>query len=289
MDVVMLAQHGVSNAVATLGTATTPDHVRKLLRLVDRVVFSFDGDAAGRKAAWRALEACLPHAADTKRLEFLFLPPEHDPDSYVRAHGVEGFAGLLRQAMPLSEFMLQELAGRVDLAVPEGRATFPGAGPAADPRPAAGGAADAAPAPRRRRGRRGRSGTRALRRCGEDGGRREPGPQPDARRAAGPQRPALGSASRFGRFGRRGRIHAAPEGRAARPRTAPAVAGRAAPGARRRPGRRAVRPAGGARLARPAAPPAGGELARSASANRCARATLRWWPRCCATSQPIDR
>ncbi|HWS74659.1 MAG TPA: DNA primase, partial [Quisquiliibacterium sp.] len=124
MDVVMLAQHGVPNAVATLGTATTPDHVRKLLRLVDRVVFSFDGDAAGRKAAWRALEACLPHAADTKRLEFLFLPAEHDPDSYVRAHGVEGFAGLLRQAMPLSEFMLQELAARVDLAVPEGRATF---------------------------------------------------------------------------------------------------------------------------------------------------------------------
>ncbi|GAA4400694.1 CHC2 zinc finger domain-containing protein [Quisquiliibacterium transsilvanicum] len=124
MDVVMLAQHGVSNAVATLGTATTPDHVRKLLRLVDRVVFSFDGDAAGRKAAWRALEACLPHAEDTKRLEFLFLPPEHDPDSYVRAHGVEGFSAQLRQALPLSEFMLQELATRADLAVPEGRAAF---------------------------------------------------------------------------------------------------------------------------------------------------------------------
>ncbi len=118
MDVVMLAQHGVRNAVATLGTATTPDHVRKLLRLVDRVVFSFDGDAAGRKAAWRALEACLPHAADTKRLEFLFLPPEHDPDSYVQAHGPEGFAQLLQQALPLSEFMLQALAARSDLNVP---------------------------------------------------------------------------------------------------------------------------------------------------------------------------
>ena len=124
MDVVMLAQHGVRNAVATLGTATTPDHVRKLLRLVDRVVFSFDGDAAGRKAAWRALEACLPEAADTKRLEFLFLPPEHDPDSYVRAHGADGFVALLEQATPLSEFLVQSLSARVDLDLPEGRAAF---------------------------------------------------------------------------------------------------------------------------------------------------------------------
>jgi DNA primase len=124
MDVVMLAQHGVGNAVATLGTATTADHVRKLLRIVDRVVFSFDGDTAGRKAAWRALEACLPHAADTKRLEFLFLPPEHDPDSYVRAHGLEGFDALLKTALPLSEYMIQALSARVDLSEPEGRAQF---------------------------------------------------------------------------------------------------------------------------------------------------------------------
>ena len=124
MDVVMLAQHGVRNAVATLGTSTTPDHVRKLLRIVDRIVFSFDGDAAGRKAAWRALEACLPHAADTKRLEFLFLPAEHDPDSYVRAHGVEGFDALLQTALPLSEFMVQELSARADLSESEGRARF---------------------------------------------------------------------------------------------------------------------------------------------------------------------
>ena len=124
MDVVMLAQHGVGNAVATLGTATTPDHVRKLLRLVDRVVFSFDGDAAGRKAAWRALEACMPQASDTKRLEFLFLPPEHDPDSYVREHGLQGFETLLGQALPLSEFMIQELSSRADLSEPEGRARF---------------------------------------------------------------------------------------------------------------------------------------------------------------------
>ncbi|HMS81640.1 MAG TPA: DNA primase, partial [Burkholderiaceae bacterium] len=89
MDVVMLAQHGVGNAVATLGTATTAQHVHKLLRLVDRVVFAFDGDAAGRRAAWRALEACLPLAADTKRIDFLFLPPEHDPDSFVRERGAD--------------------------------------------------------------------------------------------------------------------------------------------------------------------------------------------------------
>ena len=124
MDVVMLAQHGVANAVATLGTATTPDHVRKLARLVDRVVFAFDGDAAGRKAAWRALEACLPHAQDTKRMEFLFLPSNHDPDSYVREHGLAGFEQLLAEAVPLSEFMVSELSSRADLSEPEGRARF---------------------------------------------------------------------------------------------------------------------------------------------------------------------
>ena len=124
MDVVMLAQYGVSNAVATLGTATTPDHVQKLLRLVDRVVFAFDGDAAGRKAAWRALEACLPKVADTKRLDFLLLPAEHDPDSYVREHREEGFNDLLAGALPLSEFLLRELSARADTETPEGRALF---------------------------------------------------------------------------------------------------------------------------------------------------------------------
>ncbi len=122
MDVVMLSQHGVHNAVATLGTATTADHVRKLLRLVDRVVFAFDGDAAGRKAAWRALEASVSQTEDTKRLDFLFLPPEHDPDSFVRAHGAEGFREALSGALPLSELLLRELQQRVDLATPEGRA-----------------------------------------------------------------------------------------------------------------------------------------------------------------------
>jgi len=122
MDVVMLAQHGIANVVATLGTATTPDHVRVLTRLVDRVTFAFDGDRAGRKAAWRALEASLPHATDTRRIEFLFLPTTHDPDSFVRETGSEGWAVALAEAMPLSEFLLRELSARVNLGQPEGRA-----------------------------------------------------------------------------------------------------------------------------------------------------------------------
>lgn len=122
MDVVMLAQHGVRHAVATLGTSTTPEHVRKLGRQVARIVFAFDGDAAGRKAAWRALEACLPQVADGQRVDFLFLPPEHDPDSFVREQGAHGFEQALDRAIPLSEFLLRELAERVDLAMPEGRA-----------------------------------------------------------------------------------------------------------------------------------------------------------------------
>jgi DNA primase len=124
MDVVMLAQYGVTNAVATLGTATTPEHVQKLLRLVDRVVFAFDGDAAGRKAAWRALEACLPKASDTKRIDFLFLPSEHDPDSYVREFGKSGFDEIMANALPLSEFLVSELARRSSIETAEGRAQF---------------------------------------------------------------------------------------------------------------------------------------------------------------------
>src|SRR5690606_9868989 len=85
-------------------------------------VFAFDGDAAGRKAAWRALEASLSQTDDTKRIEFLFLPAEHDPDSYVRAFGADGFREALRGALPLSELLVRELSERVDLAVPEGRA-----------------------------------------------------------------------------------------------------------------------------------------------------------------------
>ena len=91
MDVVALAQNGFANAVATLGTACTAEHVQKLFRFTDTVVFSFDGDAAGRRAAGRALEAALPHATDLRSARFLFLPSEHDPDSYVRELGAAAF------------------------------------------------------------------------------------------------------------------------------------------------------------------------------------------------------
>ncbi len=124
MDVVALAQHGVENAVATLGTATTPIHVTKLLRLADNVVFCFDGDVAGRKAAWRALEVSLPVLADGKSVGFLFLPPEDDPDTFVRSRGREAFLQELDAARPLSQFLLGELAGRVDMKSEEGRARF---------------------------------------------------------------------------------------------------------------------------------------------------------------------
>jgi len=108
--------------VATLGTATTATHVTKLLRQVDHIVFCFDGDNAGRKAAWRALENSLEALADNKRLGFIFLPQEDDPDSYIRAHGKEEFDRLVTQAMPLSDFLLRELAQRCDLTSSEGKA-----------------------------------------------------------------------------------------------------------------------------------------------------------------------
>jgi DNA primase len=122
MDVVALAQLGFQNAVATLGTACTPIHVQKLLRQTDTVIFSFDGDSAGRRAARRALDACLPHAADNRTIRFLFLPSEHDPDSYVREFGTEGFAEQVERAMPLSQFMLNEVLAGKELDQPEGRA-----------------------------------------------------------------------------------------------------------------------------------------------------------------------
>ena len=124
MDVVALAQYGVGYAVATLGTATTATHVSKLLRLADELVFCFDGDAAGRKAAWRALEVSLPLAPDHKPIRFLFLPEGDDPDSYVRAHGKDAFERLVREARTLSEFLLGELRASGDLASPEGRSRF---------------------------------------------------------------------------------------------------------------------------------------------------------------------
>ena len=122
MDVVALAQHGFGNAVATLGTACTGEHVHKLFRFTDAVVFSFDGDAAGRRAARKALEAALPYAGDTRSVRFLFLPPEHDPDSFIRAHGSEAFAREVQQALPLSRFLLEAAAQDCDLGTAEGRA-----------------------------------------------------------------------------------------------------------------------------------------------------------------------
>jgi len=122
MDVVALAQYGVSYAVATLGTATTPVHVSKLLRLTDELVFCFDGDAAGRKAAWRALEVSLPLAPDHKPIRFLFLPDGDDPDTYVRKHGKEAFEERVREAETLSQFLLGQLRADADMTSPEGRA-----------------------------------------------------------------------------------------------------------------------------------------------------------------------
>ena len=124
MDVVALAQFGVGYAVATLGTATTPIHVSKLLRLVDELVFSFDGDAAGRKAAWRALEVSLPLATDAKPIRFLFLPEGEDPDSFVRKEGKDEFEKRVREAQTLSGFLLGELRAAADLQTPEGRSRF---------------------------------------------------------------------------------------------------------------------------------------------------------------------
>ena len=122
MDVVALAQLGFPQAVATLGTACTPIHVQKLLRQTDTVIFSFDGDSAGRRAARRALDASLPHANDNKVIRFLFLPTEHDPDSYIRELGAEAFEQQINDAMPLSQFLLREVTGEQDLKTPEGRA-----------------------------------------------------------------------------------------------------------------------------------------------------------------------
>ena len=122
MDVVALAQSGFGNAVATLGTACTPDHLQKLLRFTESVVFSFDGDKAGRRAAGRALEASLPHASDTRTIRFLFLPAEHDPDSFVREFGAAAFDECVAQSVPLSRQLIEAASESCDLTTAEGRA-----------------------------------------------------------------------------------------------------------------------------------------------------------------------
>jgi DNA primase len=124
MDVVALAQMGFANAVATLGTACTPEHVQKLFRFTEAIVFSFDGDAAGRRAALRAMQASLPHAQPTRSVKFLFLPAEHDPDSYVREFGAAAFETCIAKAVPLSRQLIDAAAQGCELETAEGRARF---------------------------------------------------------------------------------------------------------------------------------------------------------------------
>ena len=122
MDVVALAQHGIPYAVATLGTATSQEQISRLFRIVPELIFCFDGDQAGRKAAWRALENALPVLRDGVQARFLFLPEGEDPDSLVRHEGQQAFEQRLSQATPLSDFMLEQLAEQVDMTSPDGRA-----------------------------------------------------------------------------------------------------------------------------------------------------------------------
>ena len=124
MDVARLHQAGVNYAVATLGTATTPEHLRRVFKLVNEVVFCFDGDKAGRAAAWRALANALPEARDGRQIRFLFLPEGHDPDSLVGEEGREKFEKRLDGALPLSEYLAAALGEQVDLSHADGRAQF---------------------------------------------------------------------------------------------------------------------------------------------------------------------
>ena len=124
MDVVMLAQHGISNAVATLGTACTGDHIQRLFRAVNQVVFCFDGDRAGRDAAWRALNNCLPELQDGKQISFLFLPDGEDPDSMVQKEGQEAFEQRLHNAMPLSTYLIEHIKAQVDVSSIDGLSRF---------------------------------------------------------------------------------------------------------------------------------------------------------------------
>jgi DNA primase len=122
MDVVRLHQAGITYAVATLGTATTTEHLKRIFRLVRAVVFAFDGDRAGRAAAWRALQHALPEAREGREIRFLFLPEGHDPDTLVGEEGREAFERRLEAALPLSEYLVRELSGQSDLAHADGRA-----------------------------------------------------------------------------------------------------------------------------------------------------------------------
>ena len=122
MDVVALAQHGIRQAVATLGTATTTEQIEQLFRVTDEILFCFDGDAAGRAAAWRAAENALPAMRAPRQARFLFLPEGEDPDSRVRSAGPDAFLEDLQRAEPFSEFFFRQLSENADLATTEGRA-----------------------------------------------------------------------------------------------------------------------------------------------------------------------
>jgi len=126
MDVVALAQYGFGNCVATLGTATTGDHAELLFRAADEVVFCFDGDRAGRQAAWRALEATLPRLREGRQARFLFLPEGEDPDTLVRGQGRQAFEHMLGAAQPLSEYFFDHFISAVDMASIDGRARLVG-------------------------------------------------------------------------------------------------------------------------------------------------------------------
>jgi DNA primase len=124
MDAVRLHQDGIDYAVATLGTATTAEHFKRIFRLVSEVVFAFDGDRAGRAAAWRALQQALPEAREGRQIRFLFLPDGHDPDTLIAAEGREAFEERLAGALPLSEYLVRELSEQSDLTHADGRARF---------------------------------------------------------------------------------------------------------------------------------------------------------------------
>lgn len=122
MDVVGLARHGIDFSVATLGTATTVDHLNSLFRICDDVYFAFDGDRAGRAAAWKALETALPQVREGRQIRFVFLPDGQDPDSFVQTHGAGAFEKALDAGVPLSDFLIDELASQVDMTSIDGRA-----------------------------------------------------------------------------------------------------------------------------------------------------------------------
>jgi DNA primase len=122
MDVVRLHQAGITYAVATLGTATTQEHLHKIFRMTTELVFCFDGDRAGLQAAWRALQNALPLAHDGRELKFMFLPEGHDPDTLVAAEGAEAFESRLKSALPLSEYLVQQLLTQADIGSVDGRA-----------------------------------------------------------------------------------------------------------------------------------------------------------------------